>query len=139
MHCAYFCVCGVLDDLSCGLFDFLFLIVFGFVFLCDLLDVVCVVNRIAFIRLRGVALFDVFDIVFNSISGVLARSCGFMWDVRLFSAYELYCVLCFNFVFCVVGDAFDRFMCRLFDMRNACFVVKQVLLFFCFFGFMYFF
>jgi len=109
------------------------------VFLCDLLDVICVVNRIAYIRLRGIALFDLFDVLFNSISGVIARSVGILSDCRLFSTYELYVCVCFNFVFCIVGDAFDRFINRLFDMRNAIIIVKQCLLFFCFFGFVVFF
>ena len=38
-------------------------------------------------------------------------------------------------MFCIVGDAFDRFLNRLFDMRNAFLIMKQCLLFFCFLGF----
>lgn len=37
-------------------------------------------------------------------------------------------------MFCIVGDAFDRFLSRVYDMRNAVFIVKQCLLFFVFFG-----
>lgn len=78
MHVAFFCVCGVLDDISFGLIDFLLFNVFSLLFLCELFDIVCVNNRIAYCRLRGIALFDVFDVVFNSISGVALRSVGLL-------------------------------------------------------------
>lgn len=42
-------------------------------------------------------------------------------------------------MFCLLGDAFDRLLCRLFDMRNAVFICKQCLLFFVFFGLVSFF
>jgi NADH-quinone oxidoreductase subunit D len=135
MHVAFFVVCGVLDDFSVGVFDFLFVVLFCLFFMVELFDVCVCCNRIAYCRLRGIALVDLFDVLFNSISGVVLRSCGLLVDVRLFCSYELYCVLCFNFVFCCVGDAFDRFLNRLFDIVNSLFIMKQCLLFFVFFGF----
>ena len=78
MHVAFFCICGVLDDFTCGLLDFLIFLCFSLVFLCELFDVVCVMNRIAYIRLRGIALFDIFDVCFNSISGLISRSVGLL-------------------------------------------------------------
>jgi len=100
-------------------------------------DIVVLMNRIAYVRLRGIALVDIFDIVFNSISGLLARGCGLVWDCRLFCSYELYAFICFNFVFGCVGDAFDRFVARLFDMRNAVIICKQLFIWYCFFGLFY--
>jgi len=130
----FFCVCGVLDDFGCGVYDFLFFLIFSVLFLLEIFDLVCLMNRIAYLRLRGIALVDVFDVLFGSVSGVVARGCGLLWDCRLFCSYEIYCIICFNYVFCVVGDAFDRFVARLFDMRNALFVVKQCFVYYLFFG-----
>jgi len=76
MHLAFFVVCGVLDDFVIGLIDFLFFMLNSLIFLLDVFDIVVLMNRIAYVRLRGIALVDIFDIVFNSISGLLARGCG---------------------------------------------------------------
>jgi len=61
-----------------------------------------------------------------SLSGVLSRSLGLVWDVRLFCCYELYFVLSFDYCFCFLGDAFDRFLCRIFDMRMSLLICKQL-------------
>ena len=42
--------------------------------------------------------------------------------------------MCFNFVYCSLGDALDRFLSRVFDMRNALLIVKQSLFWFICFG-----
>jgi len=78
MHLAFFCVCGVLDDFSCGIFDFLFFVLNSVLFLLELFDICCLMNRIAYIRLRGIALLDYFDVCLNSVSGLLARGVGMM-------------------------------------------------------------
>lgn len=135
MHCAFLLVCGVLDDFCCGFIDYCLFICFGFVFLMDILDCILLLNRLAYIRLRGVAVFDLFDVCCNSISGGVARSVGLLLDCRFFSCYECYCFLSFFFVYGICGDAFDRFVCRLFDMRMSVLLVKALLFVFCFFGF----
>jgi len=120
MHVAFFCLCGVFDDISFGLLDFLFYMFFCLLFLFDLYDLLCLNNRISFLRLRGISLLCLWDLIFNSISGVLSRSCGLIYDCRLFNCYEIYSCLCFDFSFCCCGDAQDRFCLRCFDMRNSC-------------------
>jgi len=71
---------------------------------------------------------------FNSLSGVLARSCGMLWDVRLFSCYELYSLFFYCFSLSFSGDAMDRFLLRLFDLRNSLLLLKQFLFWFLLFG-----
>jgi hypothetical protein len=94
MHVAYFCLCGVFDDLSFGLLDFVLFFVCTCLFLLDLYDLLCVNNRISYLRLRGISLLCIWDLCFNSISGVLSRSCGLCYDVRLFICF-LFCLLVF--------------------------------------------
>jgi len=125
MHCAYFCLCGVFDDLSFGLLDFVLFLCFSCLFLLDLYDLLCIMNRISYLRLRGISLLCVWDLLFNSISGVLSRSCGIVFDVRLFNCYELYSCICFDFSFSFVGDAQDRFCLRIFDLRNSILCCKS--------------
>jgi len=59
MHCAYFCLCGVFDDLSFGLLDFILFLCFTCLFLLDLYDLLCINNRISYLRLRGISLLCV--------------------------------------------------------------------------------
>lgn len=64
--------------------------------------------------------------------------------MRLYSSYELYFILVFDYCFCYLGDAFDRFFLRLFDMRMSILLCKQcffigffVFGFVCLFDYMY--
>jgi len=93
--------------------------------------------------LRGLFVVDFLDFVFMSLSGFFVRSVGMLWDIRLFSCYDLYFLLLWDLCFCFLGDAYDRFLLRLFDMRMSLFLCKQCffcffLLFGCFVGFDYF-
>jgi len=89
-----------------------------------------------YLRLRGLAYFSFWDLCFNSLSGFSARSVGLLWDVRLFSCYELYSLFFFNFVLSFNGDAMDRFILRLFELRNSLCLCKQFLFWFLLFGFL---
>jgi len=54
----------------------------------------------------------------------------------LFSCYELYSLFYFCFSISFSGDAMDRFVLRLFDMRNSLLLCKQFLFWFLLFGFL---
>lgn len=130
MHCAFICLLGCLDDLSFSILEYIFFILSSCMFVIELFDFICINNRIAYLRLRGIGLLDFYDISYNSISGVLARGCGFLWDCRLFNTYEIYSLLNFDFTYSICGDCQDRFILRLFDMRNSVLCVKQLIMFF---------
>lgn len=76
MHLAFIVLYGVVDDFTYGCFDFFYFVVTTTLFFLDLLDFMLVCNFFFMIRLRGFAILDCYDIFFNSISGVLSRSCG---------------------------------------------------------------
>jgi len=135
MHLAFICLCGCLDDLSFGVLDFIFFIIITCLFLLELFDCLVVNNRLFYLRLRGLSLCNFWDLIFNSLSGLLSRSLGLLWDCRLFSCYECYIIFVFDFSFSLLGDAQDRFLLRLFDMRNSLLLLKQFTLFFIVFGF----
>lgn len=127
MHCAYICLLGCLDDLTFGIADYVNTMIKSNFFLLELLDLVCLNNRILYSRLRGIGILDFFDITNNSISGVLARAVGVLWDCRLFTTYEIYSLIYFDFAYTTCGDAQDRFILRSFDMRNSLRIVSQLL------------
>jgi len=78
MHCAFICLLGCLDDLSYSIIEYVLFLIKSNIFLLELLEILCVNNRIVYLRLRGVGLFDIYDINYNSISGLLARACGLL-------------------------------------------------------------
>ncbi len=130
MHCAFICLLGCLDDISFSLLEYVLFLIRSNLFLLELFDSVCINNKITYLRLRGIGVFDFYDISYNSISGVLARSCGLLWDCRLFSCYEIYSILNFDFAYSICGDAQDRFILRVFDMRNSLICLKQICILF---------
>lgn len=75
MHVSFICIGGVLDDLVM-LYDIINSTMESQIIICDSFDLLFTSNRIVYVRLRGVALFDWSDIQFNSISGVLIRCLG---------------------------------------------------------------
>jgi len=126
MHLAFMVLLGILDDFVFGFLDFIIILIYTFLLLIDIYDFLFIGNRLFYIRLRGLSLFCIYDLSFNSLSGCLSRSLGMVWDCRLFSSYELYFLLYYDFCFCYIGDAFDRLFIRMFDMKMSLVICKQL-------------
>ena len=90
-----FYVYVVVYDFTFWLFNAVVFIVVPNFLLLDLLDLMVCSNRFFYLRLYGLSLFSFWDICFNSLSDVLERSCGLLWNVRLFSCYELFSLVYF--------------------------------------------
>jgi len=135
LHVAYISLVGVFDDFSFGLLDYVFYILSSCFFVLDLFDFGIVNSRFVYLRFRGLSFVDLLDVFCMSISGVLLRSVGLLWDVRLWCCYELYGLLFFDFSLGIVGDVLDRFILRLFDIRNSFLICRQLFFGF-FFGFL---
>lgn len=131
MHCAFVCFLGLVDDFTFCLIDFLCFLLVSVTVCLVLIDFVLVGQRILFLRLRGVACVGLYDFFWLGLSGCFARCVGIVWDLRLIYCYEIYFLLVFDICFCVIGDALDRFFCRLFDLRMCVLMLRQ-LFFFCF-------
>lgn len=56
MHVAFICLCGVLDDLSFGLLDYVLFCLLSCLFLIEIFDLLLLNNRISYLRLRGISL-----------------------------------------------------------------------------------
>ena len=126
MHVSFICIGGVLDDLIM-LYDVINNSIESSIIICDSYDLLFTNNRIIYVRLRGVALMDWSDIHYNSISGVLLRSTGLCWDLRFVIMYEIYRCLSVNFCYTTLGDAFDRFILRLYEVKQGLLITKQVM------------
>jgi len=126
MHLAFMVLLGLLDDFVFGFIDFLYCCLSSCLFLIDIYDMLLVNNRNFYLRLRGLSILDLYDLMFLSCSGSMSRSLGMLWDCRLYSSYELYFLVQYDYCFCFTGDSFDRFYIRLFEMRMSLLIVKQL-------------
>ncbi|MDP3116836.1 MAG: NADH-quinone oxidoreductase subunit D [Phenylobacterium sp.] len=58
-------------------------------------------------------------------SGVMVRGSGIAWDLRRNKPYECYNELEFDIPLGVNGDCYDRYLCRMEEMRQSVRIMKQ--------------
>ena len=58
-------------------------------------------------------------------SGVMVRGSGIAWDLRRNQPYECYNELDFDIPLGVNGDCYDRYLCRMEEMRQSVRIMKQ--------------
>ncbi|MBW0152789.1 MAG: NADH-quinone oxidoreductase subunit D [Phenylobacterium sp.] len=58
-------------------------------------------------------------------SGVMVRGSGIAWDLRRNQPYECYNELEFDIPLGVNGDCYDRYLCRMEEMRQSVRIMKQ--------------
>ncbi|MDP2213090.1 NADH-quinone oxidoreductase subunit D [Phenylobacterium sp.] len=58
-------------------------------------------------------------------SGVMVRGSGIAWDLRRNQPYECYSELEFDIPLGVNGDCYDRYLCRMEEMRQSVRIMKQ--------------
>jgi len=62
-----------------------------------------------------------------SLSGVLLRSTGIKLDIRKTTPYEVYSHISFKVPFSTNGDSYDRYLLRVEEMRESCYIIWQCL------------
>jgi len=127
MHCAYFCVLGCVDDVGMAGVEYVYYMMVTNGWVLEMFDWLCVGSRLVYLRLRGIGVVDVYDVLYCSVSGVMGRSTGVLGDVRVLLPYEVYGLLVFDYVYGMMGDAQDRFVIRVYDMRYSVGVMGQLL------------
>ena len=63
----------------------------------------------------------------HSFSGVMLRGSGVPWDLRKSQPYECYKDLEFKIPVGKNGDCYDRYLCRIEEMRESVKIIKQCL------------
>jgi len=127
MHAAYIRPGGVARDLPlnfCGeLFDFCE------VFLKRMDDIEDILsnNRIWKQRLVDIGKLSYKDALDWGFSGVVLRSTGLSWDLRIDSPYEIYNELNFKSYIGINGDCYDRYLIRVKEMRESIKIIYQCL------------
>lgn len=127
MHAAYIRPGGITRDIPESFCGELF--TFCNVFLKRLNDIEDLLtnNRIWRQRLVDIGVIAYKDALDWGLSGVLLRSTGFNWDLRIVSPYEIYSILNFNSYVGLNGDCFDRYLIRVNEMRESIKIINQCL------------
>jgi NADH dehydrogenase (ubiquinone) Fe-S protein 2 len=119
MHAAYVRPGGVAYDLPLGLLEDMNTFVGTFSRRVDEMEELLTNNRIWKQRLVDVGIVSGRDALAWGFSGVLLRGSGVPWDLRKDMPYEVYSEIPFNVPVGQRGDCFDRYMCRVQEMRES--------------------
>jgi NADH-quinone oxidoreductase subunit C/D len=84
-------------------------------------------NEILRTRTIGVGVLPADIAIANSCAGPLLRGSGVAYDVRRADPYSIYPELDFDIPVGKNGDIYDRFMVRMWEMRESIRILKQIL------------
>lgn len=88
-------------------------------------------NRIWYQRLVNIGLVNIKDALSYGFTGVLLRGSGLSWDLRdIDSDTNGYDLFNLNIPVGSVGDCYDRYLIRLFEMRSSCVLLNDACNFF---------
>jgi len=125
MHAAYFRPGGVHQDLPKGLAEDIYKY-------CERVEPVLVdvetlltENRIYRQRNVDIGVISAKDAMDWGFSGVMLRGSGVAWDLRKSQPYETYEEFDFDIPVGKNGDCFDRYLCRLEEMRQSVRIIRQ--------------
>lgn len=127
MHSAYFRPGGVSFDLPDGLLNEISDFTVNFVKFLDNMETLLSDNRIWKQRLVNVGVVTSQTALDYSFSGVMLRGSGILWDLRLNSSYECYDIFDFHIPLGVYGDCYDRYLVRVFEMRQSLLIIEQAI------------
>ena len=125
MHAAYIRPGGVSQDLPLGLLQDIYLFIKQFNSRIDELEELLTGNRIWKQRLVNIGVVSYSNALNWGFSGVLLRGSGISWDLRKNIPYEIYDKIDFNVPLGKTGDCYDRYLIRIFEMRESIKIIFQ--------------
>ena len=127
LHSAYFRPGGVHQDLTPELCDDIWQWTEEFPQILDDIEGLLTDNRIFKQRNVDIALVTVEEAQAWGFSGVMVRGSGWAWDLRRAQPYELYNEFDFQIPVGKNGDCYDRYLCRMEEMRESLKIMRQAL------------
>ena len=127
MHAAYFRPGGVSMDLPAGLLNDIYLFIDQFNSRLLEVEDMLTDNRIWKQRLVDIGVVTTKDAYDWGFSGVMLRGSGVNWDLRKSQPYEVYDQLNFNVPVGSNGDCYDRYLIRIFEMKESLKIIEQCL------------
>ena len=127
LHANYFRPGGVHQDMPRGLEEDIGKFCNSFPKIIDDLETLLTDNRIFKQRNVDIGVVSKEDALEYSFSGVMMRGSGIPWDLRKSQPYECYDQLDFKIPIGKNGDCYDRYLCRIDEMRESVKIIKQCL------------
>ena len=127
LHAAYFRPGGVHQDLPEGLIDDIEIWAKKFPDVLTDIDGLLTENRIFKQRNVSIAVVTEDDIQKYAFSGVMVRGSGLAWDLRRAQPYECYDEFAFQVPVGKNGDCYDRYLCRMEEMRQSVDIILQAI------------
>ena len=127
LHANYFSPGGVHQDLPRGLEKDIGKFCVKFPKLIEDLETLLTDNRIFKQRNVDIGIVSKQDALDYSFSGVMLRGSGVPWDLRKSQPYECYEQLEFKIPIGKNGDCYDRYLCRIEEMKESVKIINQCL------------
>ncbi|MFC7290462.1 NADH-quinone oxidoreductase subunit D [Hirschia litorea] len=125
MHAAYFRPGGVHQDLPPELLEDIYDFCDPFLKVLDDIEGLLTNSRIFKQRNVNIGKVTPADALEWGFSGVMVRGSGMPWDLRRSQPYEIYSELEFGIPVGKNGDCYDRYLCRMEEMRESVKIIKQ--------------
>ncbi|NND20177.1 MAG: NADH-quinone oxidoreductase subunit D [Silicimonas sp.] len=125
LHAAYFRPGGVHQDLPAGLIEDIEQWANEFPAVLDDIDGLLTENRIFKQRNVDICVVSEEEALEWGFSGVMVRGSGMAWDLRRAQPYECYDEFEFQIPVGQNGDCYDRYLCRMAEMRESLKIIHQ--------------
>ena len=127
MHANYFRVGGVHQDMPDGLAEDIQDFIETFPKVLDEIEALITENRIFKQRNVDIGIISAKDALDWGFTGVMLRGSGVAWDLRKSQPYEVYDRMNFDVPVGKHGDCYDRYVCRVDEMRQSLRIMQQCL------------
>lgn len=124
-HSSYIRPGGVAQDLPEGILDDIYNFVNQFFLRIDEIKDMLSANRIWKQRLINIGIVSLDNALNYGFSGCMLRGSGYLWDLRVVQAYDAYNFFKFYIPIGANGDCYDRYLIRVEEMRESCFIILQ--------------
>ncbi|ACG78213.1 NADH dehydrogenase I, D subunit [Phenylobacterium zucineum HLK1] len=125
LHANYYRVGGVRQDLPPELVQDISDWCDAFPKILDDIEGLITDNRIFKQRNVDIGVVTKEEAIAWGFSGVMVRGSGIPWDLRRSQPYALYSEMEFDIPLGVNGDCYDRYLCRMQEMRESTKIMKQ--------------
>lgn len=127
MHAAYVRPGGVSQDMPLGLLDDIYEFASKFGERLDETEDLLSNNRLWIQRTEDIGVVSAEHAINYGFSGVMLRGSGIKWDLRKTQPYDAYHLVEFDVPIGTKGDCYDRYLCRVEEMRQSLRIIDQCL------------